>query len=103
MTSPNNHVNSNEMSADRKLTTNTFRPFSPYRLHLISLNGELYDKPEGTYTKEKVFTGEINNIYSVNCSVSLLYLLALFFVYFILRNKMRRHMREHYSSIKCFH
>lgn len=64
-----------EKSADGKFVTNADRPLSPYRKHFISINGE--SETEIANKKEKVLTGEINVCF-VNCSVSLLYLLAFF-------------------------
>jgi len=62
-----------EKFADEKFVTNADRPSSYYDI-LISINGEL--EAEIANKKEKILTGEINNIYFVNCSVSLLYLLS---------------------------
>lgn len=79
-----------EKSKDEKFITNA--GIDRYRKHLISINGEL--ETEIANKKEKVLTGEINNIYFVNCFISLLYLLffsCLFyrishFLLFIIKN-----------------
>lgn len=53
-------------SVDGKFVTDDDRPLSPYRPHLISINGKLHSKEEITNMKEKASTGETNNI----CTVS---------------------------------
>ncbi|XP_071636745.1 adenylate cyclase type 10-like [Temnothorax longispinosus] len=56
--SSNDHVNPNhEMPAGGKFIIDAVRPSSPYRTHLISINGESYSETENANKKEKALTG----------------------------------------------
>ncbi|XP_011871981.1 PREDICTED: adenylate cyclase type 10-like [Vollenhovia emeryi] len=60
------HVDANyEISADEQFITDTIRPSSPYRTHLISINGESYSEKEAANKKEKALTA-ISAIAAVN-------------------------------------
>ncbi|XP_077273725.1 adenylate cyclase type 10-like [Temnothorax americanus] len=56
--SSSDHVNpDHEMPAGGKFIIDAVRPSSPYRTHLISINGELYSETENANKKEKALTG----------------------------------------------